>query len=56
MTICLLKGFGDSSVDLEVRFWVVDPQNGLSNVKSEILLEIWDRFRDSGIVRQQIED
>ena len=47
--ICLLKGFGDSSVDLEVRFWVVDPQNGLTNVKSEILLDIWDRFNASGI-------
>ena len=47
--ICLLKGFGDSSVDLEVRFWVVDPQNGLTNVKSEILLDIWDRFNANGI-------
>ena len=47
--ICLLKGFGDSAVDLEVRFWVVDPQNGLSNVKSDILLDIWDRFHDNGI-------
>ncbi|MCZ6453141.1 MAG: mechanosensitive ion channel [Alphaproteobacteria bacterium] len=47
--ICLLKGFGDSSVDLEVRFWVVDPQNGLSNVKSDILLDIWDRFHENGI-------
>ncbi len=47
--ICLLRGFGDSAIDLEVRFWVVDPQNGLSNVKSEILLEIWDRFQENGI-------
>ena len=47
--ICLLKGFGDSSIDLEVRFWVVDPQNGLSNVKSDILLDIWDRFHANDI-------
>ena len=47
--ICLLKGFGDSSVDLEVRFWMVDPQNGLSNVKSDILLDIWDRFHENDI-------
>ncbi len=47
--ICLLRGFGDSAVDLEVRFWVVDPQNGLSNVKSEILLGIWDRFQENGV-------
>jgi small-conductance mechanosensitive channel len=47
--ICLLRGFGDSAVDLEVRFWVVDPQNGLSNVKSEILQGIWDRFQENGV-------
>ena len=43
-TVCLLKGFGDSSVDLELRFWIDDPQNGISNVKSEILLLVWDKF------------
>jgi small-conductance mechanosensitive channel len=46
---CLLKNFGASSVDLELRFWINDPHNGLSNVKSEILLGVWDRFREGGI-------
>jgi small-conductance mechanosensitive channel len=46
---CLLKGFGDSSVDLELRLWIRDPQNGLSNVKSEILLGIWDGLKEAGI-------
>ncbi len=46
---CLLKGFGDSSVDLELRFWIDDPQNGRSNVMSEILLGIWDRFHEQAI-------
>ncbi len=46
---CLLKGFGDSSVDLEIRYWVIDPQNGLSNLKSEILLSVWDRFHENDI-------
>jgi len=31
---CLLKGFGESSVDLELRFWINDPQNGVANVTS----------------------
>ncbi len=48
-TACLLKGFGDSSVDLEIRFWINDPQNGVSNVKSEVLLGVWDRFHAGGI-------
>ena len=47
--VCHLLGFGDSSVDLELRVWIRDPQNGLTNVKSKILLGIWDRFEEHGI-------
>ena len=46
---CLLTGFGDSSVDLELRVWIRDPQNGVANVRSAILLQVWDRFREHGI-------
>ena len=46
---CLVRGFGDSSVDLEIRAWINDPQSGLANVTSEILLEVWDRFHQHGI-------
>ena len=48
-SICLVRGFGDSSVDLELRIWIKDPRNGISNVKSEVLLGIWDRFHEHGI-------
>ncbi len=47
--VCRLKGFGDNSVDLELRFWIDDPQNGTMNVQSAILLEIWDRFKEHDI-------
>jgi small-conductance mechanosensitive channel len=46
---CLLKGFGDSSVDLELRLWIDDPSNGRGNVLSEVLLGIWDRFHEHGV-------
>ncbi len=46
---CLLKGFGDSSVDLELRFWIEDPQNGVANVTSDVLLKIWDILKDNHI-------
>jgi len=46
---CLLKGFGDSSVDLELRVWIDDPPNGRANVLSEVLLGVWDRFHEHGI-------
>jgi small-conductance mechanosensitive channel len=48
--ICVLKEFGDSSVNLEIRFWIEDPRNGTTNVKSEVLLQVWDRFKEAGIV------
>ncbi len=47
--ICLLRGFGDSSVDLELRFWIDDPINGLGNVKSQVLLAVWDKFHQNNI-------
>ncbi|MFT7132038.1 MAG: small-conductance mechanosensitive channel [Cyclobacteriaceae bacterium] len=41
---CLMRGFGDNSVDLEIRFWIDDPMNGRANVKSDMLVLIWDKF------------
>jgi small-conductance mechanosensitive channel len=46
---CLLTEFGDNSVNLELRFWINDPSNGVGNARSEVLLGIWDRFKESGI-------
>ena len=46
---CLLSNFGDSSVDLEIRFWIRDPMNGRANVTSDLLLGIWDRFAENRI-------
>ncbi len=45
----LFRGFGDNSVDLEIRFWIDDPQNGRGNIISEILLNVWDAFKEHDI-------
>jgi len=47
--ICLLSAFGNSSDDLDLRFWIEDPKNGIRNVQSEILLKVWDKFHEQGI-------
>ncbi len=47
--ICLVTRFGDSSVNLEIRAWINDPKNGITSVKSAIMLEVWDRFAAAGI-------
>ena len=46
---CLLIAFGDNSVDLKLRFWIKDPERGVTNVKSDILLSIWDKFHEHDI-------
>lgn len=46
---CNLMEFGDSSVNFDLRYWISDPQNGLSNVRSEVLLVIWERLHEQGI-------
>jgi small-conductance mechanosensitive channel len=46
---CLLVGFGDSSIDLQLRYWLVDPQEGLRNIASEAYLSIWKKFREHQI-------
>ena len=45
----LLIEFGDNSVNLQVRFWIADAHNGVQNVKSAVLLSIWDKFKAAGI-------
>jgi len=46
---CLLIEFGDNSVNLQLRFWISDAHNGVQNVKSAVLLTIWDKFKEAGI-------
>ena len=46
---CLLKEFGDSTVNFELRFWINDPQNGLANIKSEVLFSVWNILNKNDI-------
>jgi small-conductance mechanosensitive channel len=46
---CLLIEFGDNSVNLQIRFWIADAHNGVQNVKSAVLLKVWDAFKEAGI-------
>ncbi len=47
--VCWLTGFGDSSLDFLLRFWIRDPQNGLTNVRGQVLLAVWDAFQTHGV-------
>lgn len=47
--VCWLTGFGDSSLNFVLRFWIRDPQQGLTNVRGKVLLALWDTFKENGI-------
>jgi small-conductance mechanosensitive channel len=46
---CLLVGFGDSSIDLQIRFWINDANEGVANVRSAVLLQVWREFKENNI-------
>ncbi|KCZ92666.1 mechanosensitive ion channel family protein [Hyphomonas johnsonii] len=47
--VCLVKDFTDEGIQLEMRFWIVDPEHGTANVASNILREVWKRFTENGM-------
>lgn len=42
---CLMREFGDSSINIELRFWINDPENGVANVTSDVMLKVWSKFQ-----------
>ena len=44
-----LMGFGDSSVDFELRFWIQDPEGGLANIRSDVFKRVWNLFQEHDI-------
>ncbi len=47
--VCHITGFGDSSVDYILRFWIRDPTGGLTNIRGNVFLALWDTFKENGI-------
>jgi len=47
--VCHIVGFGDSSVDYILRFWINDPTDGLTNIRGNVYLALWDAFQEHGI-------
>ena len=47
--VCHIVGFGDSSVDYILRFWISDPTQGLTNIRGNVFLALWDAFHENGI-------
>ncbi len=44
-----LTAFGESSVDHEILVWISDPEQGVGNVRSDVLNRVWELFRENNI-------
>ncbi|MFN3701034.1 MAG: mechanosensitive ion channel family protein [Alphaproteobacteria bacterium] len=47
--VCWIIGFGDSSIDFDLRFWIKDAEKGVANVRGMVFLALWDAFKEHGI-------
>jgi small-conductance mechanosensitive channel len=46
--VARLMSFGDHGIELELRFWIADPQEGVNNVRSDVNRSIWRLFKEHG--------
>lgn len=47
--IVLLDAFAESGINLELGFWIDDPQEGTGQLRSDINMKIWRDFKPAGI-------
>ncbi len=47
--VCWMTEFGDSSINFKLRFWIDDPQHGLTNIRGKVLITLWDIFKENGV-------
>lgn len=47
--VCHIVGFGDSAIDFILRFWIRDPTGGLTNVRGNVYLALWDALKANGV-------
>ena len=45
----LVVAFADSGVNLEIGFWIADPEAGSGLLKSDVNLAVWQAFKENGI-------
>lgn len=47
--VCHITGFGDNAVNLVLRFWIDDPVEGVTNIKGDVYLSVWEAFKEHGV-------
>ena len=46
---CHLAAFGEQTMQFALLFWIKDPANGVANVRSEVMLALWDALKAAGV-------
>jgi len=46
---CHVTAFGTTAIEYELWFWIEDPMAGVTNVRSAVLLSLWDTFEREGV-------
>lgn len=44
-----LSAFGENAIEFEIQCWIDDPEEGVGNVRSDVLKQVWHLFRDNGV-------
>jgi small-conductance mechanosensitive channel len=44
-----LSSFGENAILFEVQMWIEDPEDGLGNLRSDLLKAIWIKFKEGGV-------
>lgn len=46
---CLLTEFTETGMKFSLSFWIEDPYAGMDNVRSDVMLGLWQAFKDDNI-------
>ncbi len=48
-SVVWLASFGEKAIVFEVRMWIEDPEDGVGNLRSDLLKAVWRKFSANGI-------
>lgn len=46
---CLLTDFAETGMKFSLTFWITDPDAGMDNVRSDVMLSLWEAFKRESI-------
>jgi small-conductance mechanosensitive channel len=44
-----LHAFGENAFQFEIQVWIDDPEDGIGNIRSDVLKRVWHLFNENGV-------